>query len=163
MGVSHHTRQFSSPPGSHPISSPHPCCTPTHKREQSKVSNQANKSKHTHTNKDRKISLFLLHSCLSNTSSFILMALGAVCHITYPFVQSGLLANVHRLAQGLWFLVHYHHWVLTETPPGYLVAAPSYEDPSGFVPQDQSLHELQQVSDRVMLRWANPIPGCGPG
>lgn len=42
--------------------------------------------------------------CLSNTSLFILVALGAmVCPRVYPFAQSALLASGHYNESSVWF------------------------------------------------------------
>lgn len=74
--------------------------------------NKANKTKTT----------LLLHlSSLSATSSFVLVALGAVCHAVEPFVQLFTsLCDVLGQVQGLWLLVHRQCWTLTDSPPGYL-------------------------------------------
>ena len=44
-------------------------------------------------------------------------------------------------------LAHQRHWTLTETPLTYLTLVPSHEDAVAIVPQDKSLHALQQVTD----------------
>ena len=54
------------------------------------------------------------------------------------------------MAQGLWFLVHHHHWVLTETPLSYPVVAPN----RGIGPQ--CLHGLQKVVDGATVRAGQP-------
>ncbi|CAO2593538.1 hypothetical protein LEMLEM_LOCUS7318, partial [Lemmus lemmus] len=62
----------------------------------------------TRKQKQEQNSSFLLLSCLSSTSSFVLVALGAVYNMIYAFVQSALLANVHRNKSQVWLL-----WNLT--------------------------------------------------
>lgn len=52
--------------------------------------------------------------------------------------------NGARLVQGLWFLVHHRHWIPTRTPS------------SRIAPQDQALHQLQQVLDGVDASVGQP-------
>ena len=65
-------------------------------------------------------------------------------------------SEVTSLVQGLWFLIHQHHWILTRSPLRYLVAATSFGDLVVIVPQDQSLHQLQEFLDRVDARVGQP-------
>lgn len=58
------------------------------------------------------------------------------------FTCKGSLQRVIVLIQGLWFLEHHYHWILTESPLNYPEATPSHGDPVGTVPQDKFLHEL---------------------
>ena len=46
-------------------------------------------------------------------------------------------------------LVHHQYCTLTETSFGYPAVVPSHGDHATMVPQDQSLHILQQVIDGV--------------
>ena len=53
-------------------------------------------------------------------------------------------------------LAHQSHWTLTETPLGYPAVALSHVDPVAIIPQDKSLHTLQQVINGVDVGWVNP-------
>lgn len=76
--------------------------------------------------------LFLLLSCLSNTSLFVLMALeGFVCHIVYAFVP--LPANVHCNESLVWFKADgFWYTIITEflRPTEVTQATDIYEDSS---------------------------------
>lgn len=52
-----------------------------------------------------------------------------------------------------------HHWILTETPLGYPTTFPSHGDPMCIIPQDPSLHELQQVLYGLEVSVGQPKVG----
>ena len=66
---------------------------------------------------------------------------GLLCHIVYPFIHQfdwQLFIAMFGLVQGLWFLVHHPHWILTGTLLGILCLG----DLAGIVLQDQCLLKL---------------------
>lgn len=101
LGVSHHAPQCYSPPGLFISLLLIPAMPSLPMKENKKASKQTSKSKNK-TNKQTNIisqkrtkttpeadSSLLLLSCLSITSSVILLALqSSTCHIVYPFVPS---------------------------------------------------------------------------
>lgn len=108
------------------------------------------------TKQNTQTNTSLLH--LSNTSSSILVALGAVvCHTVYLFVQSAPPTNRSR---SHWSsgrsLAHHHHWALSKSSLGHLAAAPSHGDPAVIVPQDQTLHTAPKRGR--CSGWANLRP-----
>ena len=79
------------------------------------------------------------------------MALGAaVCHTVDPLVQTIFLANAHCNELLVWFRAS-GFWYTINTGPSLklLLVALSHGDPVTVVPQDQSLHVLQQITDGV--------------
>lgn len=80
----------------------------------------------------------------------------AVCHTIYPLAQAYSLENVcccESLVCGLWLLLHYPYWTLTETPLGYPAAALRHGGPAALVLQNQPVYTLQQLTDRVNVWW----------
>lgn len=73
-----------------------------------------------------------------------------------------LLANVHCSESLVWFKAFGFWYTITKAPLGSLAATLSHGDPV-VIPQDQPLHKLQQVLDRVDVRVGQPRNGCGPG
>lgn len=59
------------------------------------------------------------------------------------------------MVRGLWFLLHYQYWVLTESPLGYPVVVLCHGDPATLDLQDWLLHTLQQIIDGGC--WDGPI------
>lgn len=91
------------------------------KPEQARKQTNKKQKKTTTTTKP----LLSIFPTFSNTSSFILVALGAlVCHIVYPFsvIFISMFITMSHWS-GLWFLEHCHRCFLTKTPLGYLAAA----------------------------------------
>lgn len=130
------------------------------KRKQSKVVKRTkarkkpkfNKSKQ-NKNHGRKSLLFL--SWLSITSSFLLVSLKAsVCHIVHPFVPS---ATVHCNEPLVWFNAS-DSWytILTGYALEFFWGFLFLGDLGGIVPQDLSLHKLQQDPDGVDASVGQP-------
>ena len=84
-----------------------------------------------------------------------------IIHTINPIVHISLFASVHcrviGLVRGLWFLLHYQWWALSETLFGYSVLALFVEilEPAALGLQDWSFHMLLQITDEWMLGWAN--------
>lgn len=80
----------------------------------------------TKQNKQNPTSILCI-PCLSSTSSFFFVALGAaVFPRVCPFVQRAQQTNVHCNKSLVWsspycLLAHHHHWTLTKTLPRYSV------------------------------------------
>lgn len=78
---------------------------------------------------------------------------------TVTFVHTHLhlqhsLQWVIDLAQGLWHLLQYQYWMLSETPLGYSVVALCHGDPEALGLQDLPFYMLQQFKDRVYI-WVD--------
>ena len=87
------------------------------------------------------------------------MALEAlVCHIATPLSLQleRCMFLVMSLAQGCWFFEDCLQGVLTKATLGYPVTGPCLGDLAGIFPEDQPLHELQQVPDGVDARVSQP-------
>lgn len=79
------------------------------------------KSKASKQTKGEKTLPLPLLSCLSNTSSFILVALGAlVCHTVHLFVQSVLLLNVHCKKSLVFKVSGFWYFIITRPSPKLL-------------------------------------------
>lgn len=106
MGISHHAPQFCSFPST-PISILHLLAFPQRKFKKLKP-NQPNKQKN------------LFHPPSfppSNSSSFVLVALGAtVCHTVYPLVQSALCTDVHCNKSLVWFKASSFYYTIITGP-----------------------------------------------
>ena len=87
-----------------------------------------------------------------------------MCHIVYPFVPSGLLANVHCSESLVWFKAS-GFWctIIPGSSPEFLweilfSSTLCLGDPEAIIPQDQSIHQLLQVLDGVDARVGQPKP-----
>lgn len=98
-----------------------------------KQSNQNKTGKQKTTKQNKKTSLLLHFSHLSNTS-FVLVVFGALVFQSIPFCPISFTCKyslqwVIDFVQGLWVLVYHHHWIFTKTPLGYPTVIPSHGDP----------------------------------
>lgn len=147
LGISYHVPQFSSPPVlPSPLLYPHKRFLKLNQIKTKQVNKQKERKKKTNN-------LFLSPSFLSLQHLFILGGIGSYGQ-SHFFVQLSLLANVHCndalvlfSACGFWY---HHHWILTQTPFRYPVSTRVIQ--TTWIPQDLSLHELQQVLDGVDIR-----------
>ena len=89
---------------------------------------------------ETKISLLFLLSCLSMTSSSILMALEtSVCHIVYPFVPSTWLTTAHCNESLVWFKASgFWYRNLPGSSPELFLNVPCLWDLMGIIVQDPS-------------------------
>lgn len=105
--------------------------------------------------------LLLCLSLLSNTSSFLLVALrAAVCHTIYPlsnqpylqmFIAMNHLSSSRPLVCGTPSSLCPHR---NSSRISHI--CPNHENPAGIVPQDQSLHALQQDIDGLGVKVDQP-------
>ena len=77
-----------------------------------------------------------------------------VCHMSHSvpfcphfFACKCLLERVIVLVGGLWLLLHYQHWNLTETPFRYPVVALCHGDPAVLDQPNWPFHEAQPLAD----------------
>lgn len=103
--------------------------------------------------------LLLPLSCLSITYSFVIVALELRCATQSTLLPRQLYLQMlietsHWSDQGLWLLLHNQYWTLAKFL-WYPTVTPSHGDLATMATQDQFLHTLWQIIDRVDVGVAN--------
>lgn len=82
-------------------------------------------------------------------------------HTVYPFVYVSLLSRGHcrviGLLLGLWFPLHHGSWALVCTPLEYHAVVLCHGNSAALSLQDEHLHMLQQITDKVDFVENQPI------